>query len=131
MMVGCYAGVKRMASASRQSVRLNRRMFCHCVISKLVDEVHVSWENATSNGMLQLGLSYQCAIPKYRGLGDVDVGLEWHLWRTLPVGLESRSQAFLEQTGSDPFGASIVTNTEDNPDDQSLVGFFWGLALYH
>ena len=96
-----------------------------------VDEVHVSWEGATSNGMLQLGLAYQWAIPKCRGLGNVYLGFEGHLWQTAPVGLESTSQAFLEQTGSDPFGASIVTNTETNPDDLGFAGFVWGLALYH
>lgn len=42
--------------------------------ANLVDEVHVIWEDATSNGMLQLGLAYQCAIPKCRGLGNVYVG---------------------------------------------------------
>ncbi|HBV65558.1 MAG TPA: hypothetical protein DEF45_21340 [Rhodopirellula sp.] len=96
-----------------------------------VDEVHVSWEGATSNGMLQLGLAYQWAIPKCRALGNVYLGFEGHLWQTAPVGLESTSQAFLEQTGSDPFGASIVTNTETNPDDLGFAGFVWGLALYH
>lgn len=96
-----------------------------------VDEVHVSWEGATSNGMLQLGLAYQWMIPQCCALGNVYLGFEGHLWQTAPVGLESTSQAFLEQTGSDPFGASIVTNAETNPDDLGFAGFVWGLAIYH
>lgn len=96
-----------------------------------VDEVHVSWEGATSNGMLQLGLAYQWAIPQCRALGNVYLGFEGHFWQTAPVGLESTSQAFLEQTGSDPFGASIVTSAETNPKDLGFAGFVWGLALYH
>ena len=96
-----------------------------------VDEVHVSWEGATSNGMLQTGLSYQWAIPQCNALGNVYVGFEGHLWQTAPVGLESTSQAFLEQTGTDPFGASIVTTAESNPKDLGFAGFVWGLALYH
>ena len=96
-----------------------------------VDEVHVSWEGATSNGMLQTGLSYQWAIPQCNALGNVYLGFEGHLWQTAPVGLESTSQAFLEQTGADPFGASIVTTAESNPKDLGFAGFVWGLALYH
>ena len=96
-----------------------------------VDEVHVSWEGATSNGMLQLGLAYQWAIPRCRALGNVYLGFEGHFWQTAPVGLEATSQAFLEQTGSDPFGASIVTTAESNPNDLGFAGFVWGLALYH
>ena len=86
-----------------------------------VDEVHVSWEGATSYRMLLLGLAYQWAMPKCRDLGNFHVGFEGHLWQTAPIGLESTSPAFLEQPGTDPFGASIVTNAETNPDDPG----FW------
>tara|TARA_Y100000385_G_C13087280_1_gene636998 strand:- start:2363 stop:2737 length:375 start_codon:yes stop_codon:yes gene_type:complete len=96
-----------------------------------VDEVHFSREGAISSGMLQLGPAYQWAFPKCRGLGNFHVGFEGHLWPKEPVGLESTSQAFLKQTGTDPFGASIVTNAETNPDDLGFAGFVWGLALYH
>ena len=96
-----------------------------------VDEVHATWEGATSNGMLQLGLSYQWLIPKCNALGNVYLGFEGQLWQTAPVGVTSTSQAFLEQTGSDPFGASIVTTAESNLDDLGFAGFVWGFALYH
>lgn len=82
-------------------------------------------------GCFNLGLEYQCAILKCPGLGNFDDGFEGHLWQTAPVGQESTSQAFLEQTGIDPFGASIVTNSETNPDDIGFAGFVWGLAAYH
>lgn len=64
-------------------------------------------------------------------MGNFDDGSEGHLWQTAPVGLESTPQAFLEQTGTDPFGALMVTNAETNPNDLGFAGFVWGLAPYH
>ena len=100
-------------------------------VANSVDETHASWEGATSNGMLQTGLSYQWLIPQCNAISNFYIGFEGHLWQTAPVGLQTYSEGFIEQTGTDPFGASILASAETNPKDFAFAGFVWGFALYH
>lgn len=97
------------------------------------DEAIADWQGMIGLGMLQVGLDYRCPvswIDCQPAAIHLRSGFEGQYWQTGDVGARSQSGATLAGDFNNvPFGSSIVTRADTNPEDLVMLGFFVSASL--